>query len=407
MKIGLLAYHSAINFGATLQLYSTYCYLRNHGYNPVVINWIAADLDDYYEHTSTLEQREQQLKTRSQLWNETRLCRTSIDVAHVIEEEGIEAVVIGSDAVAQYHTWLERLAFPCRTIVGVNGTHSDCQFPNAFWADWTDFLSKPIPVAVISASSQDSVYRYFVGSTREAMRKRVMNYCYLSVRDEWTQKMMSHITHGECVPRVTPDPVFAFSQNAAQILPSKEELMERFGLPERYVLMSFINNSTVSQDWIDAFSKLCRNEGITPVMLPFAHRESFGVADIKIHLPLSPVDWYALIMYSEGYVGHNMHPIVVSLHNNVPFFSFDNYGTKRLNGLWPTDKSSKIKHILGRAGLLSQRVSCISKTFTAPSPESVFNQLRSIERQKMNSFATDYLAEYNQMMADVISAITK
>lgn len=28
MRIGLLAYHSAINFGATLQLLSTYMFLR-------------------------------------------------------------------------------------------------------------------------------------------------------------------------------------------------------------------------------------------------------------------------------------------------------------------------------------------------------------------------------------------
>ena len=407
MKIGLLAYHSAINFGATLQLYSTYCYLQNHGHEPVVINWIAADLDAYYEQTSTEVQRQQQLAIRRELWTETALCRTSEEVARAIEQEGIEAVIIGSDAVAQYHTRLERLAFPCRTIIGLNGTHSDCQFPNAFWADWADYLKRPVPVAVISASSQDSVYRYFVGATREAMCKRVMQYRYLSVRDEWTQQMMIHITNGQRVPRVTPDPVFAFSQNAASILPSKEELLYRLGLPGRYVLMSFINDRTVTQSWIDEFAQLCRQDGLTPVMLPFAHKTSFGHADYEVSLPLSPIDWYALIRYSEGYVGHNMHPVVVSLHNGVPFFSFDNYGTKRFNGLWPTDRSSKIRHILSRAGLMEQRVSCISKTFKAPSPEVVYEQLRCIDRKKMNSFAKEYLSEYNQMMTDVLSAIAK
>ena len=31
MRIGLLAYHSAINFGATLQLLSTYMFFKNNG----------------------------------------------------------------------------------------------------------------------------------------------------------------------------------------------------------------------------------------------------------------------------------------------------------------------------------------------------------------------------------------
>ena len=50
MKIGLLAYHSAINFGATLQLLSTYMYLKNHAHSPIVINWVAADLEESYSN---------------------------------------------------------------------------------------------------------------------------------------------------------------------------------------------------------------------------------------------------------------------------------------------------------------------------------------------------------------------
>ena len=45
MRIGLLAYHSAINFGATLQLLSTYMFFKNNGYEPIVINWVASDLE--------------------------------------------------------------------------------------------------------------------------------------------------------------------------------------------------------------------------------------------------------------------------------------------------------------------------------------------------------------------------
>ena len=109
MKIGLLAYHSACNMGATLQLLSSYCYWKNAGHEPIVINWIPQDLENYYINSTPLSQRELQVQLRKQLWRETDLCRTIEEVARVIEKEKIEAVVIGSDSVAQHHTFHDRI----------------------------------------------------------------------------------------------------------------------------------------------------------------------------------------------------------------------------------------------------------------------------------------------------------
>lgn len=406
MKIGLLAFHSAINFGATLQLLSTYKYLERRGHAPVVINWIPVDLEAYYERNASAEQRKMQLRVRQQLWRETALCHTSPDVARVIFSEGIEAVIIGSDAVCQCHTFLERLVFPCRTVIGLYGVRTEGMFPNALWADWNDCLKKPVPVAVISASSQDSKYSYFIGKMRREMAERVMAYRYLSVRDDWTQRMMTHITRGRRIPEVTPDPVFALSQNAVDTLPSREDILRRFSLPEKYIVMSFIKGDIVTQAWLDEFARIAKEQdGTTCVMLPFAHADSYGHLAKEIPLPLSPIDWYSIIRFSQGYVGNNMHPIVVSLHNNVPFFSFDNYGLKRFNGLWPDERSSKIKHIISQAGLDDQRVSCLSRTFRAPSPESVCGKLKTINREKMREFGRTQLKRYNKMMDDAMSAI--
>ncbi len=401
-----MAFHYAINFGATLQLLSTYRYLLAHNLTPIIINWVPEDAEQMYRRRSPASECELWLKMRRSLWVETELCRTSDDVAKVIERENIEAVIIGSDAVCQCRTLRERIVFPCRTIIGVRGGLSYAQYPNAFWADWNNRLRQPVPVAVISASSQDSVYKYFGKKMRRAMCNNILDYAYMSVRDEWTRKMIVYITRGLCSPDITPDPVFAFSQNAGDVLPSREDLSRRFKLPEKYVVMSFINARTVSQDWIDRFARHAKEmDGAEVIMLPFAHADSFGHAAREIPLPLSPLDWYALIKYSDGYVGHNMHPIIVSIHNAVPFFSFDSYGLKRLNGLIATDKSSKIKHILDRAGLSRQRVSCISRRFKAPKPEVVYRQLREINLLQVRSFAGTCLSEYNQMMLDALRAI--
>ena len=407
MKIGLLAYHAVCNFGAMLQLLSTYMFLKNHGHEPVIINWVAKDLENYYAQNTPISQIENQLKLRLQLWKETALCRTIKDVANIISNEQIDAVIIGSDAVAQHHPLFERIVFPCRNIIAINSVTSDVVFPNPFWGIWTDYLDKPVPVALMSAASQDSKYKYISKKLRKQMKERIMAFSYVSVRDVDTQKMFSFITEGQCCPSVTPDPVFAFNQNAASLVPSKEELIKKYGLSDKYMLISFKNEkrSNVSQTWLNKFQDIAKHHGIQCVSLPFSTSLSAGELESEIALPLNPIDWYALLKYSCGYIGNNMHPIVVCIHNAVPFFSFDNYGTKHANGLFCDSSTSKIRHILKVANLLDCRIASNSLFRRTPSPEHVFNKLQTFDKAKCKNFAQGYLNKYNEMMTKILERL--
>lgn len=407
MKIGLLAYHAVCNFGAMLQLLSTYMFLKNHGHEPVIINWVAKDLENYYAQNTPISQIENQLKLRLQLWKETALCRTIKDVANIISNEQIDAVIIGSDAVAQHHPLFERIVFPCRNIIAINSVTSDVLFPNPFWGIWTDYLDKPVPVALMSAASQDSKYKYISKKLRKQMKERIMAFSYVSVRDVDTQKMFSFITEGQCCPSVTPDPVFAFNQNAASLVPSKEELMKKYGLSGKYMLISFKNEKrcNVSQTWLNKFQDIAKHHGIQCVSLPFSTSLSAGELESEIALPLNPIDWYALLKYSCGYIGNNMHPIVVCIHNTVPFFSFDNYGTKHANGLFCDSSTSKIRHILKVANLLDCRIASKSLFRRTPSPEHVFNKLQTFDKAKCKNFAQGYLNKYNEMMTKILERL--
>lgn len=407
MKIGLLAYHAVCNFGAMLQLLSTYMFLKNHGHEPVIINWVAKDLENYYAQNTPISQIENQLKLRLQLWKETALCRTIKDVANIISNEQIDAVIIGSDAVAQHHPLFERIVFPCRNIIAINSVTSDVVFPNPFWGIWTDYLDKPVPVALMSAASQDSKYKYISKKLRKQMKERIMAFSYVSVRDVDTQKMFSFITEGQCCPSVTPDPVFAFNQNAASLVPSKEKLMKKYGLSGKYMLISFKNEKrcNVSQTWLNKFQDIAKHHGIQCVSLPFSTSLSAGELESEIALPLNPIDWYALLKYSCGYIGNNMHPIVVCIHNTVPFFSFDNYGTKHANGLFCDSSTSKIRHILNVANLLDCRIASNSLFRRKPSPEHVFNKLQTFDKAKCKNFAQGYLNKYNEMMTKILERL--
>lgn len=411
MKIGILAYHAACNFGASLQLLSTYMFLKKNGHCPVVINWLPEDLELSVANSTPMVQQQCQQAYRQRVWKETPLCRTSQEIAEVIKSQNIESVIIGSDAVAQHHPLIGRIAFPCRTVIAIDKVTSDRVFPNAFWGVWQDFLDKPVPLAVMSASSQDSLYRFIPCSTRRQMANRVEKYDYLSVRDEWTADMMNFLSKGKRIPPVTPDPVFSLNQNASEVIPTREEILGKYNLPENYILLSFLNKRkpSVTQHWIDCFTSMAHHDGLSCAILPFSHGDSFGMVKgtSKISLPLDPLHWYALIKYSQGYVGNNMHPIIVALHNNVPFFSFDTYGMAYLKNIWVNDNSSKIKHLLTLAKLQDYRAVDISRFSKMPNPEDVYHKITHFNKQQAKVFADEYLSQYNHMMNDILNAISR
>lgn len=39
------------------------------------------------------------------------------------------------------------------------------------------------------------------------MKRSILEFRFISVRDDWTKKMIVYLTDGEIVPEVTPDPV--------------------------------------------------------------------------------------------------------------------------------------------------------------------------------------------------------
>lgn len=407
MKIGLLAYHAACNFGAFLQLLSTVEYIKKQGDVPIVINWIPKDFRKDYEKRSLPEVRSLYARLREEYYPLTELCETDKQVAEVIEKESIEAVIIGSDAVTQHHPLRERFHFPCRRIIYIAWPTSDRMFPNCFWGSFNRYLKSPIPLAVISGSSQDSKYYFIKGKTKSKMKQSILDFNYMSVRDDWTQKMIEYLTDGEVCPEITPDPVFAFNNNASHLVPSKEEILNKFCLPNNYIILSFKDASSVSQDWINVFQKLASTKGLVCVKLPYADASAFGDIQYSVGDVVTPLEWYALIKYSKGYIGNNMHPIVTSITNGVPFFSFDNYGIPTIEGKRTNGESSKIYHILNQANLLDYRIFTCCDGYSPVSPLDVLDKVINFDVLKEVDFARCYYEQYERMMNNVYMNIKR
>ena len=402
-NIGILTYHCIPNFGAQLQTLSTVGYLRKCGYNPIVLNWFPQDLEEYYHNRVPKEQFDCQYLFSQEHMPVSTLCRSLDELSNEIERLALDGIIIGSDALfdytpqsLRYNISLKRFK---RIPIQITSNHS---LPNPFWGSFNDILAKRLPIAGLSISSQNMPYSRLSRTEKIEISRLINNFDVLTVRDQWTKDMVENVARRFDV-KITPDPVFSLNENL-EIKISKEEICKKFNLPENYVLISFLY-SHLSESFVNSIIRQIE-ERTDSECVSFPMPDKLKKFDTKhvINHPLSAMEWYYLIKYSNGYIGERMHPIVVSLHNSVPFFCFDQYGTRKviiprlLSRYIPG--SSKVYDILDKSGFLDNMHSY--ETVQNISPELVVERFLSFDKKKCNDFAVQMQNAYDVAMNKIM-----
>ena len=400
MKLGILTYYRTGNFGANLQAVSTYNYLRKAGHEVVFLHYVSK-YTDYVETKS--EKVKKQLAEHYHFVDESIPTQsdkmfTVAQLDSVIKKEKIEGILIGSDAVLQHFPLLSTLRWGQGLKAWLRPIQGERRFPNLFWG--CGFVEK-IPTGMISVSSQNSPYDKWMRCTKKKMAKCLNAMRFISVRDEWTQKLVNCVCPS-LMPDITPDPVFAFSQNAGHLVPSKEDVCRKFGLNEKYALVGLRGNY-LSDEVLDDIEKHFSERDIQCVAFPVLTPSQLQYSK-KIELPLNPIYWYALIKYAQAYIGNNMHPIVISLHNAVPCYSIDNWGTTNFWGKRIDDGSSKVQDILGRYGLEANR-SVITDGHCDVTADEIFKALDAFDKNKVAEISRAQYERYAKMMDKCLKAL--
>lgn len=403
MNIGILTFYKVANFGANIQGVSTYYYLKKIGYNPIFLNYVSVKTENSLEESykKSVQTKAHIDFVNSYIENQTENLYNSDDVVAAIDKYHIDAIIIGSDAVVQHHPLLSRIHKGRRKPFYIAHPAPERMFPNPFWG--CGFADK-IPTVMMSVSSQNSKYSQFSKSLKSRMFETLNNMKYISVRDTWTLNMMKAIGVNQDV-KVTPDPVFAFNYNAGHLVPSEDDIRKRFSLPKDYVLVS-LHSQSLTLKTLDELNSMFKAAGKTCVAFPMPggvrYQHHF---DYEIKVPLSSIDWYALIKYASGYVGSNMHPIIVSLHNAVPCFSIDHWGTKDFFNRTVRDGSSKVEHIMGVFGLKNY-IKPIDNDICYVEASVIVDAIQKFPCEHVRKVALDKYDEYLKMMGEIMNIIT-
>ena len=404
MNIGILTYYRVANFGANLQAVSTYYYLVRNGHNPIFI---------LYESKETIEKGQNNLANAPQknehinfidsiISKQTFHCSNAEDINRAIKKYQLDGIIIGSDAVLQHHPLRTRIKKgKCRPFY-IYKVVPERLFPNCYWGCG---ITKEIPIAMMSVSSQNSAYKYFGKKLNKKMAEVLEQMKYISVRDNWTQEMIKSITNKKLIPPITPDPVFAFNLNAGHLVPTEKVLKEKYRLPEKYALISLFHQDLTIQQMNELKSEL-ESYGIACVAFPMPTGLNFQHPfEYSINTPLPVIDWYGLIKYASAYIGSNMHPIIVSLHNATPCYSIDFWGTTDFWGNYKEDGSSKVSHILKVFNLEKNRTP-IEKGKCDLDIKAVVNSIINFPKTEVSKQAKQMVISYDNMMQQILSCLT-
>lgn len=394
MRIGILTYHWVYNFGANLQTLATIGYLRNQGHNPIVINWIPEDLEQRYDKYTDSQMISSFKNFQNDYYPLTEICRNALDIANAIKRNSIEGVFIGADTVLMLRTH----KFSKRKMRFIDPIQTE-RFPNPFWGEFLNYIE--VPVVVYSVASLSTPYKKF-----KKQKSDICDYIYrfkeITVRDEDTRQMIRYFTSDTISPTITPDPVFNFNNNVS-FTEYESRTLEKFHINGKYVLMCLLEDYAPKfQTWAKKFDKYIQSTGRTLIELP----RQTGVQCLPIsHLPstiLNPLEWYIIIKNADFFVGSLMHCVVSCIHNEVPFYSLDYYGTRKFFNKIVDIKTSKTFQIMKDCGLDQYYYNIAGKDKALPDLDSVISSIENYDLNTLHNASIKKQEESERTMMDVL-----
>lgn len=276
MKIGIMTFHWATNYGAVLQAYALQEYLKSMGHSVEIINYKPRQYDYSWlknlRHPRNLIHLDKIIKTRrkEKLLSVFRMKYLQMtDRYYSITElrknaNNYDILISGSDQILN----------PSFTTTGENGPTS------AYYLDFGDNAKK------IGYAVSFGCVKYPETALPFAM-KWINNFSIIGVREDTGINLLASMNFtGQCV--VVPDPTILLGKDLFKKLnAAKKNSSDRYCL---YILRKKYAINLKNVDVVDDTSNV-----------------------------LSMEEWMGVIINSKGLITNSYHGMIVALLNHVPF----------------------------------------------------------------------------------------
>lgn len=320
MKIGVLTYHRAHNYGAYLQAFSLTSYLRSLGYNAELINYDMQKAKDVYKPKND-SNYEQNMVKYNMFQDSLKLLPLSdfsmvddnIDTICDKINDTYDVVIVGSDEV-----W---------KTGGFRG------FPNPYWLP-KKISSKKIGYAISSRSDFSKLNEEDI----KKLKEYINDFDYIGLRDDLSIAQVSKYCTDPSKIGLNCDPTFLYDFKASSEN-GKKILKEKYNIDTNKKIISLMTNNKI------LVKLVCKVFGKKANILSifYEHEGTIGT------LALNPFEILDVIKCSDVLLTSFFHGACFAIQNNTNFVA-DNFRDK-------SKEQSKIYDLLKRVNMLDNFVS--------------------------------------------------
>jgi hypothetical protein len=309
MRIGILTYHRAHNYGAFLQAFALSQSLQQQfpGCTVEII-----DYDTKASHKTYILRVIQVGKIKgipyyyrqyhmflNQLKNlplsKNRIITDDYEQFREMFENQYDLIVVGSDQV-----WMTE---------GMRG------FPNAYWLPGK-YTAKKVSYAASSRSNMSKMSL----NNQEIMHQCLNDFCYIGVRDNATMSEVNKFLENGKTAHFNPDPVFTWDFGDLKER-GKRILRDKYGIKDQCKTIGVMVSKKTNADRI--INKAIEI-GYTPVSFYFKH-------DKAINAVIDPFEWIAAISALDCMATSLFHGTCFAIKYDVPFIAIEERKSTRDN----------------------------------------------------------------------------
>lgn len=379
MKVGILTYFSAHNYGAFLQAYALQKALSEYsGVDAELINYRSPKEIEFYKaptklsHVNVLN-AERKIRVAKfykrrflafekaiqeyQVTSEDEIITMSTEEFNQFIEGKYDLIVVGSDEI-----WK---------------TDNFRGFPNVYWLPNTKCKK------VSYAASARNNYKDLDETTIAQIERFVKEFEYIGVRDSATKDLVEKFEglQNKCFLNCDPTFLYDFHPNPSN---GKKILREKFRVaPDKKVIGLMLEDESLGIDIIKTYSSKFE-------FISLYHY----CANSKMYPELNPFEWIDVISAVDGMITTFFHATIFSIKCNTRFLAVDNrsddvyeskmYDLLSRNGL--ADDYFVMYNREKRDELVLRRVGAFLADIQDPSIFCDFSNVCENERNRANSF---------------------
>lgn len=365
MKVGIITFHQAFNYGAVLQAYALYKSVSKLGGECEIIDYRNTHFNNIYKKIDWKKSKNLRAFISAILFGKTRNRKIEGFMKFVDNNCKISSNTYSTESIDSIDNYYDVVITGSDQVWNLELTDEDYHY-------FLDFVPNGVRKCSYAASI---VYNNISFGQEDHIKNLLLKFDYITLRENSGKSYISKLLEKDNIS-VVLDPSLLLNKNEWKNL-AKDNVVNSI-LPNKYILAYFVSPN--DDHYLQA-KKISKQLGLPIVLINYTHKKIKGVVNMRT---VSPGQFVYLIEHSEFVVTNSFHgtAFAINLQKNFTFI---------LNEKHP-EKNERITTLINALGLENRNI----KDFSINEKikwDIVTNKLEALRKYSLNELSKELTGE--------------